>query len=276
MFVHLIKFCPAVRDGKKQRFPNQFSQPGWQGEMSAVREILIIFFVVLISDAQDISGGKTAGKTGPGQAHHAQNELEMRLRRRLHNDRQQVSGRVNEAGPELDEGQIPQERKMILEAIDHPLDHGRVIVSLAEEGARGTAAAEQQPIVAGQPEISIDQPGIPALHLCSCGKKQMEFLVGERSAYAHECLRVKDFLRQGTDGLVKLVHGDNDVFRRDTAAARIGGMVFNPLQFGAFEHLHFMVNKHVLETLEAEKRIESISATVADTAAVSLRANDLL
>ena len=34
------------------------------------------------------------------------------------------------------------------------------------------------------------------------------------------------------------IHGDDDVVRRNVAAAGVGGVIFNPLQVGTFENLH--------------------------------------
>ena len=46
---------------------------------------------------------------------------------------------------------------MTLEAFDHFLDDSWVVISISKEGARSTATPKQQPVVAGQPEIGIDQ-----------------------------------------------------------------------------------------------------------------------
>lgn len=77
--------------------------------------------------------------------------------RRLGNHRHQISRRVDPSGPELDEGQVIQLRKMAAEILDDALDDTRIVVGILEEGRDGRAAAEQQAVVASQPEVGIDQ-----------------------------------------------------------------------------------------------------------------------
>ena len=74
----------------------------------------------------------------------------------------------------------------------------------------------------------------------------MELLVGQRGAYAHERLRMKDFLRQWTDGLIELVHRDDDVVRLNAAATRVGGGP-QSAQFSARRPAS-VVNEYILES----------------------------
>src|SRR6478736_6542223 len=48
----------------------------------------------------------------------------------------------------------------------------------------------------------------------------------------------ENLIRQRTDGGIQFVHGDDDLVRRNVAAADVGGVIFNPLQLGTFENLH--------------------------------------
>src|SRR5262252_7910736 len=98
--------------------------------MPAVGKIPIIFFVILIRDPENIPGRKAACKTSPGQAYDSQNELQMRLRGRLDNDRQQIPGRINESRPELNEWKISQEREVTLEALNYLSNDGRIVVGV--------------------------------------------------------------------------------------------------------------------------------------------------
>ena len=114
---------------------------------------------------------------------------------------------------------------------DDARDDAGIVVGVLQEGGDRSAAAEQQAVVAGQPEIGVDQLRIPALHLLAAGKQPDELLVGQRLADAQERLRVKDLVGQRTDVVLELVDGDDDVIGRDAAAVREGGVAFEPDPF---------------------------------------------
>jgi hypothetical protein len=61
-------------------------------------------------------------------------ELQMRLAWRLDDDGQQVPGGVNEARPELNEGQILQMREAPLEFLDHLFDDEGPVICGREKG----------------------------------------------------------------------------------------------------------------------------------------------
>ena len=159
---------------------------------------------------------------------------------------------------------------MLFEPPDDARDDPVIVVGLFQIGGYRGAAADQQAVVAGQSEIGVDQLRIPALHLLSAGEQPDEVFVGERLADAQERLRVKDLVRQRTDVSLELVDSDDDVIGRDAATAREGGMAFEPDHFRALEHLHAVVDEHVLESLQAKQRIDAIGAGVADAGGISL------
>jgi hypothetical protein len=87
---------------------------------------------------------------------------------------------------------------------------------------------------------------------------------------------VKDLVRQRTYVSLELVHGNDDVIGGDAATAREGGMVFDSGHFRALEHLHAVVDEHVLESLQAKQRIDPIGAGVADSGGISLGSENAL
>src|SRR5262245_29522519 len=121
--------------------------------MPLAREIVEVLPIVLFRLSQDVSRGKTPAESGPRNSHAAEDETQVGMPGWSHDHRQQVAGHVDLPGPELNEGHIPQLREVAPEVRDHAPDDARIVVSILEVRRDRSAAAEQQPMVAGEPEI---------------------------------------------------------------------------------------------------------------------------
>ena len=149
MRVDLVVLRPVVAERKQQRLADDLSQSARQEEMPPVGEVGVILLVFVAGDAERAPGGEPAGEGGPRQAHHAHDQLHMRQLGQPDDDRQQVAGRVDETGPELDEGKIAQEREVLLEVPYHPFDDAGIVVGVLQEGRHRRPAANSGPVVAG-------------------------------------------------------------------------------------------------------------------------------
>ena len=149
-------------------------------------------------------------------------------------------------GPELHEGEIAQLREMALEVPDHPPDDARIVVRILEEGGDGRPAPEQQAIVAGQPEVRIDQLGIPALHLLARREQDSSSLSVSGSVTLKNVCAWKTSSASGLIESLQLVDRDDDVVRGHAARVRVGRVIFESLHLGALEDLHAVVDQQSL------------------------------
>ena len=88
--------------------------------MALVREVIEVFFVVCIRIAENVARGKAAAERGPRNPDAAENETDVRVFRRLRDDGQQIAGRIDQPGPELDERQLSGVRKPALRPEELP------------------------------------------------------------------------------------------------------------------------------------------------------------
>ena len=156
---------------------------------------------------------------------------------------------------------------MIGEVLDDLADDARTVERILQIGGDRRAAAEQQAVVGGQPEVGVHELRIPALHLLAGREENSQLLVRERLGHAQEGLRVKHFVRERADRLIQLVDRNDDLVGRDAAAMRVHGVILEPLHLGALVDLHAIVDQQVLETLQAGQRIDAVGAAVANTGA---------
>src|SRR4051794_36736114 len=149
----------------------------------------------------------------------------MWLAWRLDDDGQQVAGGVDEAGPVLDKGKVLQMGEALLEFLDYLLDDEGAIIRGRQKSGQGASSAQQEPVVYGQSEIGVDQLGVPALHLLAAREQDVKLLVAQRFGDAEECLGMKYFSCQRTEGTLQLVDRDDDMVCRDAAGMRVGRVV---------------------------------------------------
>ena len=94
---------------------------------------------------------------------------------------------------------ILQRGKVIFEISDNSVDDPGIVVGILQKGRYRRAAAQQEAIIAGKPEIRIYKFGVPALHLFARRKKYFQLIIRQWLRHTHEGLSMKDLVRQRTD-----------------------------------------------------------------------------
>jgi hypothetical protein len=87
---------------------------------------------------------------------------------------------------------------------------------------------------------------------------------------------VERLVGERTDRVGQFVDCDDDVLRRDRAPVRMGRVVFEAVHLRALEDLHAVVDQQILQSLQAQQRIDAVRAAVPDARGVALAAEDLL